>query len=114
MVLAVLFLVLSATALTQTMIYPSDKPVIFTLLSWGIIMVIFLLGALAEGFFKIEMRSYLFVSWIVYCAICKALSTFQAYFMQTYHNYNRKQVTGVSPLACAVDLTASFCALMQI
>ena len=43
------------------MIYPSDKPVIFTLLSWGIIMVIFLLGALAERFLKIEMRSYLFV-----------------------------------------------------
>ena len=112
--LAILFLVLSAIALAQTMIYPSDKPVLLTLLSWGIIMVIFLFGGFTEGYFEIKISSYLFVSWIIYCAIGKALSTFQKYAMQAYHNFNRKQVSGVSPLSCAIDLTASFCAIMQI
>ena len=94
------------------MIYPSDKPMMFTLYSWGFIMALFLVGGLAEGYLVIMMKSYLGVTWIVYCALGKALSTLLKYFMQAFHNFNRKKVSGVSPMACAVDLSGAILAFM--
>jgi hypothetical protein len=87
------------------MIYPSDRAHLFTIYSWSAIMLIFLIGGFAEGQ-GIMMKSYLGVSWVVYTALGKALSTLIKYYMQAHHNYMRKAVTGASPLSFAVDLTA--------
>lgn len=94
------------------MIYPSDEPLKLTLYSWGTIMVIFILGGFIEGYGGLYMKSYFGVSLIVYAALGKALSTLIKYFMQAYHNYKRKAVTGVSPLAMAVDLSGATLALI--
>lgn len=96
------------------MIYPSDKPVLFNMALWGLIMLVFLVGGLLEGYAGIMMKSYLGVSWLVYCALGKALSSFFKYYMQAYHNYQRKAVTGVSPLACGFDLSGATLGLVQI
>lgn len=88
------------------MIYPRDLPLDFTIISWVLLVTVFVLGGLAEGYLGIMMKSYLGISWIVYSALGKALSTFLKYFMQAAHNYKRKAVTGVSYRACWVDLLA--------
>lgn len=76
-------------------------------------MLIFLVGGFAEGQ-GIMMKSYLGVSWVVYTALGKALSTLIKYYMQAYHNYVRKAVTGASPLSFAVDLTGVMLAFVQM
>ena len=76
-------------------------------------MLIFLVGGFAEGQ-GIMMKSYLGVSWVVYTALGKALSTLIKYYMQAHHNYVRKAVTGASPLSFAVDLTAVMLAFVQM
>jgi hypothetical protein len=77
-------------------------------------LAIFIVGGLAEGYLGIMMKSYLGVSWIVYGALGKGLSTFLKYYMQAYLNYKRKAVTGVSPLSSAVDLSAGTVAILQM
>jgi hypothetical protein len=67
-----------------------------------------------EGYAEIFMKSYLGVSWLVYAALGKGASTLVKYFMQAFHNYNRKSVTGVSPLAIAIDLSGATLALIQM
>lgn len=111
---ATFYLAISASQLVQTTIYPRDKPMQFTIISWAFIMAVFVLGGLAEGYLGIMMKSYLGISWIVYCALGKALSTLLKYFMQAFHNYKRKAVTGASPLAFAADLTGASLALIQM
>ena len=74
-------------------------------------MIVFLIGGVLEGYFGVLMVNYLGFSWLKYCAFAKALSTFQKYFMQAFHNYKRKAVTGVSPLSCGVDLSGAVLAL---
>ncbi len=60
------------------------------------------------------MSSYLGVSWVVYAALGKALSTFLKYFMQAYHNYRRKAVDGLSPYSLSADLAGATLALVQM
>ena len=67
-----------------------------------------------EGYAEIFMKSYFGVSWLVYAALGKGVSTLVKYFMQAFHNYNRKSVTGVSPLAIAIDLSGATLALIQM
>ncbi len=69
------------------MIYPSDPILNFTLYSWTLLMVVFIVGGVLEGYFGILMDWYIGVSWIVYAALGKALSTLLKYFMQALHNY---------------------------
>ena len=75
------------------------------------VLVVFVLAGLLEGFGGIYMKSYLGISWLVYAAITKALSTLIKYAMQAHHNYKKKSVIGVSPTTMAADLTASILAL---
>ena len=65
---------------------------------------------LCRNFYEIV----LWVSWLVYAALGKGASTLVKYFMQAFHNYNRKSVTGVSPLAIAIDLSGATLALIQM
>ena len=87
---AMIYLTLSTIQLTQTMIYPSDKPLMFTVYSWGTLLAVLVLGGIGEGYFGIMMSSYLGVSWVIYSALGKALSTLLKYYMQAFHNYKRK------------------------
>jgi hypothetical protein len=107
-----IFLLLSTIQYTQTIIYISDPILNSTLFIWLLLMAVYILGGFLEGYFGIMMESYTGVSWIVYAALGKALSTLLKYFMQARHNYMRKCVSGVSPLSCAVDLTGAIFALI--
>lgn len=52
---SVIYLTLSTIQLTQTIIYPSDKALTFTVISWSLIMLVFLIGGIAEGYFGLMM-----------------------------------------------------------
>ena len=82
------------------------------LVVWTTIVTVWLIAGLVEGYTGIYMTRYLGVSWIIYAAYVKALSTFCKYGMQILHNYKLKSVTGVSPASVTFDLIASTCCLV--
>jgi hypothetical protein len=69
-------------ALVQCWIYPSEQAHGSTEILWYLILVLLLVGGVIEGQLGIPMQSYLGVSWLVYGALAKALSTFVKYFFQ--------------------------------
>ena len=71
---------LSNVALVQCWIYPSEKPLRSTETIWYTVVVVLILGGLAEGYLGLPMRNYLGVSWVIYGALAKAASTFVKYF----------------------------------
>ena len=111
-VCAVIYLICSTIASVQCVIYPSDAPYKSTVIVWTLVFTIFIVAGLLEGYAGIFMKSYFGVSWLVYAALGKAASTFLKYFMQAFHNYNRKSVTGVSPLAIGIDFFGATFALI--
>ena len=74
----------------------------------------FIVAGFLEGYAEIFMKSYFGISWLVYAALGKGASTLVKYFMQAFHNYNRQSVTGVSPLAIAIDLSEATLALIKM
>ena len=63
------------------MIYPADHAYTQTYIVWGVIVAGYFVGGIVEGHFQIMMQNYFGVSWVVYGALGKGLSTFLKYFM---------------------------------
>ena len=107
-ILIILMLSSSSLALVQCLIYPSDPAIKLTWIICSIILGFFFFAGFLEGYAGIMLKSYFPLSLIQYAAVGKAISTFVKYSFQTYLNYKKKSVIGVSTTTMAMDLTASF------
>ena len=113
-ILIILMMTSSSLALVQCMIYPSDTALKITWILCSIILGFFFFAGLLEGYAGIMLRSYFPLSLVQYAAVGKAISTFVKFSFQTYLNYNKKSVIGVSITTMAMDLTACILLVTQL
>ena len=98
----------SASAYTQTMIYPSHCALRSTRLTVGIILAVFFMAAMLETQFGIPLKTYCFISLIDLAAFIKAGSSLVKYMFQIRENWVNKSTQGVSKLAVWSDMFGGF------
>jgi hypothetical protein len=76
--------------MVQCMIFPCELAYWYTKVIWFLSIVLFLVAGVLEGYGGIEMKSYLGLSIMTYCALLKAASTATKYAYQVYLNFQKK------------------------
>ena len=104
----------SSCAYTQTLIYPSHKSLKSTKIIVGILLTVFLLGAVLETQFNIPFKSYSFISLIDLAAFIKAGSSLVKYLFQVRENWINKSTQGVSRAAFWSDLFGTIFCFLQL
>ena len=77
------------------MIFPCDPAYWYTKVLWSVSIVFFLVAGVLEGYMGIEMKRYLGLSIMTYCALLKAASTATKYAYQVYLNFLKKSTVGL-------------------
>jgi len=103
-----------ALGYTQTFMYPSDKPYLYTVTLSYLSIVMFCIFGCIEGYAGVPMKTYTGVSLMTYCALMKALSTSTKFAYQVFLNYRKKSTRGVVWQTMVVDLCASILGLVEL
>ena len=99
---------------TQTMVYPSHKPLLSTRLTVGIVIAVFLMAAFLETVIGLPLKSYAFISLIDLAAFIKAGSSLVKYFFQIRENWINKSTEGLSKAAFVTDMLGGLFCFFQL